>query len=106
MQGPRTTPTAWVIQGIEAAQMIRKGRVLGITRHNPQGQDWQATLDVTVVLFNPVITVSSSPLPATVVQVTFRLHVSDGRGIAAQTVSGENAGVVACPDSPRLFRKT
>jgi hypothetical protein len=31
MQGPRTRATAWaVIQGIEAAQMIRKGQVLGI----------------------------------------------------------------------------
>ena len=41
MQGPRTTATAWaVIQGIEAAQMIRKGQVLGITRHNLFGQTW------------------------------------------------------------------
>jgi transposase, IS6 family len=41
MQGPRTTATAWrVIQGIEAAQMIRKGQVLGITRHNLHGQAW------------------------------------------------------------------
>jgi len=29
-----------VIQGIEATQMIRKGQVLGITRHNLQGQAW------------------------------------------------------------------
>ena len=30
MQGPRTTETAWaVIQGIDAAQMMRKGQVLG-----------------------------------------------------------------------------
>jgi transposase, IS6 family len=41
MQGPRTTVTAWaVIQGIEAAQMIRKGQVLGITRQNLWGQAW------------------------------------------------------------------
>ena len=41
MQGPRTAATAWaVIQGIEAAQMIRKGQVLGITRHNLHGQAW------------------------------------------------------------------
>ena len=41
MQGPRTTATAWaVIQGIEAAQMIRKGQVLGITSHNLFGQAW------------------------------------------------------------------
>jgi transposase, IS6 family len=41
MQGPRTSTTAWaVIQGIEAAQMIRKGQVLGITRHNLHGQAW------------------------------------------------------------------
>jgi transposase, IS6 family len=41
MQGPRTTATAWaVIQGIEAAQMIRKGQVLGITRQNLHGQAW------------------------------------------------------------------
>ena len=41
MQGPRTTATAWaVIQGIEAAQMIRKGQILGITRHNLFGQAW------------------------------------------------------------------
>lgn len=41
MQGPRTIHTAWaVIQGIEAAQMIRKGQVLGITRHNRHGQAW------------------------------------------------------------------
>jgi transposase, IS6 family len=41
MQGPRTTATAWaVIQGIEAAQMIRKGQVLGITRQNLWGQAW------------------------------------------------------------------
>ena len=41
MQGPRTKQTAWaVIQGIEAAQMIRKGQVLGITRHNLRGQAW------------------------------------------------------------------
>ena len=41
MQGPRTQATAWaVIQGIEAAQMIRKGQVLGITRRNRHGQAW------------------------------------------------------------------
>jgi transposase, IS6 family len=41
MQGLRTTATAWaVIQGIEAAQMIRKGQVLGITRQNLHGQAW------------------------------------------------------------------
>jgi transposase-like protein len=41
MQGPRTRATAWaVIQGIEAAQMIRKGQVLGITRQNLHGQAW------------------------------------------------------------------
>ena len=41
MQGPRTTATAWaVIQGIEAAQMIRNGQVLGITRQNLHGQAW------------------------------------------------------------------
>jgi hypothetical protein len=41
MQGLRTTATAWrVIQGIAAAQMTRKGQVLGITRHNPAGQAW------------------------------------------------------------------
>src|SRR5262249_50972167 len=41
MQGPRTTATAWaVIQGIEAAQMIRKGQVLGIPRQNLYGQAW------------------------------------------------------------------
>ena len=41
MQGPRTMATAWaVIQGIEAAQMIRKGQVLGITRNNLHGQAW------------------------------------------------------------------
>jgi len=39
MQGPRTAATAWaVIQGIEAAQIIRKGQVLGITRRNLYGQ--------------------------------------------------------------------
>ncbi len=41
MQGPRTAATAWaVIRGIEAAQMIRKGQVLGITRQNLHGQAW------------------------------------------------------------------
>lgn len=41
MQGPRTTTTAWrAIQGIEAAQMIRKGQVLGIPRENRSGQAW------------------------------------------------------------------
>ena len=41
MQGPRTKKTGWVvIQGIEAAQMIRKGQALGITRHNLHGQAW------------------------------------------------------------------
>lgn len=41
MQGPRSQTTAWaVIQGIEAAQMIRKGQVLGITRQNLHGQAW------------------------------------------------------------------
>ena len=41
MQGPRTKATAWaVIQGIEAAHMIRKGQVLGITRENLHGQAW------------------------------------------------------------------
>ena len=41
MQGPRTIATAWpVIQGIEAAYMIRKGQGLGITRHNLHGQAW------------------------------------------------------------------
>ena len=38
MQWPRTTGTAAaVIQGIEAANMIRKGQVLGITRHDLHG---------------------------------------------------------------------
>jgi transposase, IS6 family len=41
MQGPRTTATARVvIQGIEAAHMIRKGKVLGITHQNLYGQAW------------------------------------------------------------------
>ena len=41
MQGPRTAATAWrVIQGIEAAQMIRKGQVLGIALANLVGQAW------------------------------------------------------------------
>jgi transposase, IS6 family len=41
MQGPRTTDTAWAaIQGFEAAQMIRKGQVLGITRRDLSGQAW------------------------------------------------------------------
>jgi transposase-like protein len=41
MQGPRTEMTAWaVIQGIEAANIIRKGQVLGITRQNLHGQAW------------------------------------------------------------------
>ena len=41
MQGPRTAATAWaVIQGIESAQMIRKGQVLGITRQNLHEQFW------------------------------------------------------------------
>ena len=41
MQGPRTGATAWAaIQGIEAAQIIRKGQVLGITRRNLYGQAW------------------------------------------------------------------
>ena len=39
MQGPRTAATAWsAIQGIEAANIIRKGQVLGITRCNLHGQ--------------------------------------------------------------------
>jgi transposase, IS6 family len=41
MQGPRTMATAWaVIQGIEAAYIIHKGQVLGITRQNLDGQAW------------------------------------------------------------------
>ena len=41
MQGPRTAAAAWaVIQGIEAAQIIRKGQVLGVTRSNLYGQAW------------------------------------------------------------------
>ena len=41
MQGPRTPLTAWaVIQGIEAAYMIKKGQVLGVTRWNLQAQAW------------------------------------------------------------------
>lgn len=41
MQGPRTMETAWaVIQGIDAAQMMRKGQVLGITRQNLYGHAW------------------------------------------------------------------
>ena len=41
MQWPRTTRTAAaVIQGIAAANMIREGQVLGITRHNLHGQAW------------------------------------------------------------------
>ena len=44
MQGPRREPGAWaVIEGIEAAQMIRKGQVLGITR-NLHGQAWVSAL--------------------------------------------------------------
>ena len=41
MQWPRTTATAAAaIAGIEAAQMIRKGQVLGITRQDLHGQAW------------------------------------------------------------------
>jgi transposase-like protein len=41
MQGPRTAATAWAaMQGIEAANMIRKGQALGITRRNLHGQAW------------------------------------------------------------------
>jgi transposase, IS6 family len=41
MQGPRSLRTArTLIQGIEAAHMIRKGQVLGITRNNLAGQSW------------------------------------------------------------------
>lgn len=41
MQGPRTAVTAWAaIQGKEAANMIRKGQVLGVTRRNQHGQAW------------------------------------------------------------------
>jgi IS6 family transposase len=41
MQGPRTTATAWAaIQGIEAAYMIKKGQVLGVTRWNLHAQAW------------------------------------------------------------------
>jgi transposase-like protein len=41
MQGPRSARTARrLIQGIEAANMIRKGQVLGITRNNLSGQAW------------------------------------------------------------------
>src|ERR1043166_3002919 len=41
MHGPRTAATAWaVIQGVEAAHMIRKGQVLGMTRRNLSGQAW------------------------------------------------------------------
>jgi transposase, IS6 family len=41
MQGPRTKATGWaVIQGIEAAHIIRKGQILGITRQNLYGQAW------------------------------------------------------------------
>ena len=41
MQEPRSAATARrAIQGIEAAQMIRKGQVLGITRANLTGQAW------------------------------------------------------------------
>jgi len=49
MHGPRTEKTAWtLIQGIEAAKMIRKGQVLGISRQNLHGQAWVflALLDV------------------------------------------------------------
>ena len=41
MQGPRSAPAArTLIQSIEAVHMIRKGQVLGITRHNLAGQAW------------------------------------------------------------------
>jgi len=41
MQGPRTVATAWAaIQGIEAAYMIKKGQVLGVTRRNQYAQAW------------------------------------------------------------------
>jgi transposase, IS6 family len=41
MQGPRTLATArTVIARFEAAQMIRKGQVLGIPQHNRRGQAW------------------------------------------------------------------
>ena len=39
--GARSAPTArTLIQAIEAVDMIRKGQVLGITRHNLAGQAW------------------------------------------------------------------
>jgi transposase-like protein len=41
MQGPRTVATAWAaIQGVEAAYMIKKGQVLGVTRWNLHAQAW------------------------------------------------------------------
>jgi transposase, IS6 family len=41
MQWPRSkATTVAIVQGIEAAQMIRKGQVLGIARHNLFGQAW------------------------------------------------------------------
>lgn len=41
MQWPRTAATAAaVIQGTEAVNIIRKGQVIGITRHNLHGQAW------------------------------------------------------------------
>jgi transposase-like protein len=41
MHGPRTVESARaVIQGIEAAHIIRKGQALGITRQNLYGQAW------------------------------------------------------------------
>jgi transposase-like protein len=41
MQGPRSAPTARrLLRGIEAAHMIRKGQILGITRNNLAGHAW------------------------------------------------------------------
>ena len=41
MQGPRSIPTARkLLQAVEAAHMIRKGQVLGITCNNLSGQAW------------------------------------------------------------------
>ena len=60
-------------------------------RHRPRSlHGSESPFDVPMVGFDSVIAVASSGPPAIAVQLPFRLQLSKGSRIAAQTVSGEH----------------
>ena len=63
----------------------------------------ESPLNVAVVRFDSVVTVSSGALPATDMQLALALQLSNRSGVAARTVSGKHVGRTIIGIGPGLF---